>query len=153
VHHVIQLAQKIGQHVAELRLSKEPLQLPVILGFLQELTSHVTLGSDVQPWDVIGMFVTRLSNDVNALLPQVQQSITDQRLMTSKPCCGIAGYTSTADVLTPSLCRTAMGCSSEGDGKGSQCQFGCGGQVAAAGGTDYFSDERSEDQGRSSTLD
>lgn len=79
-----QLAQKIGQHVAELRMTKEPLQLPVILGFLQELTSHVTLGTDVQPWDVIGMFVTRLSNDVNALLPQVQQSVTDQRLITSK---------------------------------------------------------------------
>ena len=54
------------------------------MGFLQELTSHVALGSEVQPWDIIGMFVTRLSNDVNALLPQIQQSIDDGKLIQSE---------------------------------------------------------------------
>lgn len=79
----LQLAHKIRQYIAELRISKEPLQLPVILGFLQEQKSDVALGSDIQPWDVIGLFVTRLSNDVNALLPPVQQSIDDRRLVQS----------------------------------------------------------------------
>lgn len=46
-----------------------------------------------------------------------------------------------------SLCRTAMGDSSQGVGQGSQRQYGRGSQVAAAGGTDYFPYEGSKDQG------
>lgn len=70
--------------MAELQASGEPLRLSLIVGLLQELTSHVALGSEVQPWDIIGMFVTRLSNDVNALLPQIQQSIDDGKLIQSE---------------------------------------------------------------------
>lgn len=81
---VPQLAQKVDQHISGLRETKGAIEFPVILGFLQELTANVTLGSDVQPWDVIGMFVTRLSNDVNAILPEIQRTMAAEHLLAGK---------------------------------------------------------------------
>ncbi|KAJ9107379.1 hypothetical protein QFC21_000829 [Naganishia friedmannii] len=78
----VQLAQKVDQHISGLRETKGSIEFPVILGFLQELTADVALDSDVQPWDVIGMFVTRLSNDVNAILPEIQRIMADGHLLT-----------------------------------------------------------------------
>jgi hypothetical protein len=83
------------------------MQMSLILGFLRELTSHVALGSDVQPWDIIGMFVTRLSNDVNALLPQVQQSIDEGRLIQGQ--FSFLTCVAHADVTCQSLCRSTVG--------------------------------------------
>ncbi|KAJ9123331.1 hypothetical protein QFC22_001530 [Naganishia vaughanmartiniae] len=77
----VQLAQKVDQHISGLRETKGSIKFPVILGFLRDLTANVALDSDIQPWDVIGMFVTRLSNDVNAILPEIQRTMADGNLL------------------------------------------------------------------------
>jgi hypothetical protein len=74
----------VDQHISGLRETKASIEFPVILGFLQDLTANVALDSDIQPWDVIGMFVTRLSNDVNAILPEIQRTMADGQLLTGK---------------------------------------------------------------------
>ncbi|KAJ9104313.1 hypothetical protein QFC19_003953 [Naganishia cerealis] len=79
---VVQATDIAVQHISELRETKGAIELPVISGFLQELTANVPMDSDIQPWDVIGMFVTRFSNDVNAILPEVQQTVADGHLVT-----------------------------------------------------------------------
>jgi hypothetical protein len=56
----------------------------VILQFLQEVTESVNPQGDIQPWDIIGMFVTRLGTDLNNLLPQVQTAIEDGQTLHSQ---------------------------------------------------------------------
>ncbi len=65
----------VNNHIAEIRSSKSALDLEVILGFLREITADVAAGGDAQPWDIIGMFITRLSNDVNDLLPKIRDAM------------------------------------------------------------------------------
>jgi dynactin 1 len=73
----------IGGHVAELRGSKAALNLDVILGFLSDITADVAAGVDIQPWDIIGMFITRLTNDVNDLLPKIRDAVEAGQLIKS----------------------------------------------------------------------
>lgn len=78
-----QLAQKIGGHLNDLRGTQQPLQLSTILQYLQEVTASFNPQGDVEPWDIIGMFVTRLGTDLNNLLPAVQAAIKDEKLINS----------------------------------------------------------------------
>jgi hypothetical protein len=81
---ILQLAQKIGGHLNDLKSTREPLQLSMVLGFLREVTSAINPQGDIRPWDIIGMFVTRLSTDLNSLLPRIQSAADQGHLVQSK---------------------------------------------------------------------
>jgi dynactin 1 len=80
----LQLAQKIGGHLNDLRGTEEPLQLAVVLDFLRQVTSAINPQGDIRPWDIIGMFVTRLSTDLNSLLPRIQSAVEEGHLLQSR---------------------------------------------------------------------
>ena len=68
----VQLAQRIGGHVATLRSSKEPLRLTVIERFLDEVTVESANANDAPPWELIASFVQRLAAEVATVLPKVK---------------------------------------------------------------------------------
>jgi dynactin 1 len=80
----LQLAQKIGGHLNDLRGSEEPLRLSIVLQFLHEVTSTINPQGDIKPWDIIGMFVTRLGTDLNSLLPRIQTAVEQGNLIPSE---------------------------------------------------------------------
>lgn len=63
-----------------LRESKAPMRLDDILALLKSITSGVPGGSDVDPWDIIGMYVTRLGNDIHQLLPAIKTAVDSGNL-------------------------------------------------------------------------
>jgi dynactin 1 len=78
----MQLAQRIAGHVASLKVSKEPLRLKDIEGFLKEVTREQRdLG---EPWEVIGLFVNRLGAEVGAVLPRIRTSVKVGQLVRSE---------------------------------------------------------------------
>lgn len=64
----VQVAQRIGEHIASVRASKEPLRLDDIVKFLAEVTNQAN--ADQPPWDVIGAFITRIGTDLADTLPK-----------------------------------------------------------------------------------
>lgn len=70
---MIQLAQRIGGYVTDIRTSKEPLQLDTIIGFLQEITSDARKGTDLAPWDVVAGFVAGLGQEAAVILPTMME--------------------------------------------------------------------------------
>ncbi|KIR29722.1 dynactin 1 [Cryptococcus deuterogattii LA55] len=76
----VQLAQRIGQHVSTLRNTKEPLRLSDIDSFLRDVTAQsASAGSNVHPWDLIAMFVSRLRDDLNGTLSKIKEAAKDGR--------------------------------------------------------------------------
>ncbi|KIR75777.1 dynactin 1 [Cryptococcus deuterogattii CA1014] len=76
----VQLAQRIGQHVSTLRNTKEPLRLSDIDSFLRDVTAQsASAGSNVHPWDLIAMFVSRLREDLNGTLSKIKEAAKDGR--------------------------------------------------------------------------
>ena len=65
----------------------------MILQFLQEVTSAINPEGDIKPWDIIGMFVTRLGTDLNSLLPRIQTAVEEGNLIQSgcKLVCDLRG--------------------------------------------------------------
>lgn len=83
-----QLAQRIGQHVSTLRNTKEPLRLSDIDSFLHDVTAQsASAGSNVHPWDLIAMFVSRLREDLNGTLSKIKEAAKDGRTIS----CEFAG--------------------------------------------------------------
>lgn len=78
-----QLAQKIGGHLKELEGTATPLRLSVVLQFLRDVTSGVDMRGDIQPWDIIGMFITRIATDMDNLLPQIHAAIEENHVVHS----------------------------------------------------------------------
>lgn len=76
----IRLAQKTGEYLTDIKQNQTPLDVQKILGFLADVTADVG-AQDVHPWDIIGMFVTRLGNDIGAYLPQVKAAIQEDQLL------------------------------------------------------------------------
>lgn len=70
VDMAVQLAQRIGAHIASIRLSKEPLRLTDFVTFLTEVTGQ----SDTSPWDVISSLVTRLGSELGDNLPKFRNA-------------------------------------------------------------------------------
>ncbi|KAK4685386.1 dynactin 1, partial [Tremellales sp. Uapishka_1] len=77
----VQLAQRIGVHVASIRSTKSPLRLTDIEGFLQEITAESSALSDAPPWELIGMFVSRLGSELGAALPKVKTAVKSGSLV------------------------------------------------------------------------
>nr|KIR89490.1 dynactin 1 [Cryptococcus tetragattii IND107] len=76
----VQLAQRIGQHVSTLRSTKEPLRLSDIDSFLHDVTAQsASAGSNVHPWDLISMFVSRLREDLSGTLSKIKEAAKDGR--------------------------------------------------------------------------
>lgn len=92
----IKLAQKVGEHVAIVRDERRPLVLDDILGFLTEITADVAGAQNIPPWDIIGMFVTRLGSDLGAFLPRVRTAIQDEQLAVMP---SVAPWTARSDAL------------------------------------------------------
>ncbi len=76
----------VAGHVADLREHKTPLVYANILAYLRQVTAGVAAGQDVQPWDIIGMFITRVANDVNDLLPKIREA--QEQGQVTKSVCG-----------------------------------------------------------------
>ncbi|KIR68423.1 dynactin 1 [Cryptococcus bacillisporus CA1873] len=76
----VQLAQRIGQHVSTLRSTKESLRLSDIDSFLHDVTAQsASAGSNVHPWDLIAMFVSRLREDLSGTLSKIKEAAKDGR--------------------------------------------------------------------------
>ncbi|WWD18419.1 hypothetical protein CI109_102869 [Kwoniella shandongensis] len=71
----VQLAQRIGAHVAMIRSTKQPLRLADIETFLAEVTVESSAASDAPPWELIGMFITRIGNELGVVLPKVKAAV------------------------------------------------------------------------------
>ena len=78
-----QLAQRIGAHVASIRSSKQPLRLADIERFLDEVTADSSAASDAPPWELIGMFISRLSNEIGVALPKIRQAVQAGQVVSS----------------------------------------------------------------------
>ncbi|KZV79203.1 hypothetical protein EXIGLDRAFT_632417 [Exidia glandulosa HHB12029] len=71
----IQLAQKVGAHLAELRQSKAPLKLTSIIGFVRELAIANSSKLEGSPtWEVLGDTIKQIVQDVGALMPTALES-------------------------------------------------------------------------------
>ena len=79
-----QLAQRIGAHAASIRSSKDPLRLSDIEGFLVDITSQSAAPAGMPPWDQIGMFITRLGQDLGMALPKIKQAVKDGQVVHCK---------------------------------------------------------------------
>jgi dynactin 1 len=86
----VQIAQRIGAHVAMIRSTKQPLHLSDIETFLAEITAQSSATIAAPPWDLIGMFITKLGNELGEILPKVRQA-------------GKAGQTISSESITCSL--------------------------------------------------
>lgn len=69
IHQYLQLAQRIGGYVEDVRASKGSLELSTILTFLADITLEVTGEADSASWDLVAGFVARLGQEAAALLP------------------------------------------------------------------------------------
>ena len=81
---MIQLAQRIGAHVSSLRASKQPLRLIDIEVFLQEITSESSAPSGAPPWELIGMFVSRLGSELATVTSAVKTAIKNGSVVHSQ---------------------------------------------------------------------
>lgn len=79
-----QLAQRIGAHAASIRSSKDPLRLSHIEEFLVDITAQSAAPAGMPPWDQIGMFITRLGQELGMALPKIKQAIKDGQVVHSK---------------------------------------------------------------------
>jgi dynactin 1 len=79
-----QLAQRIGAHAASIRSSKDPLRLSDIEGFLVDITSQSAVPAGMPPWDQIGMFITRLGQELGMALPKIKQAVKDGQVVHCK---------------------------------------------------------------------
>jgi dynactin 1 len=79
-----QLAQRIGAHVASIRSLKDPLRLSDINAFLEEVTAESSASIDAPPWELIGMFVTRLGSELSGILPKIKQAVNSGQVISSK---------------------------------------------------------------------
>ncbi|EJD45781.1 hypothetical protein AURDEDRAFT_87692 [Auricularia subglabra TFB-10046 SS5] len=71
----IQLAQKVGAHLAELRASKAPLKLTAIVGFVRELAiAHSSSLEGSPSWEVLTDIMKQLVQDAGALVPVALES-------------------------------------------------------------------------------
>ncbi|WVN86516.1 uncharacterized protein L203_101680 [Cryptococcus depauperatus CBS 7841] len=78
----VQLAQRIGQHVATLRSSKEPLRLSDIETFLQDVTAQsASAAPEAHPWELIGAFVSKLGEQLGAALSNIRESVKEGSLL------------------------------------------------------------------------
>ncbi|WVR06294.1 hypothetical protein IAU60_003324 [Kwoniella sp. DSM 27419] len=77
----VQLAQRIGAHVSTVRTTKQPLRLADIEAFLFDITAESSAQSDAHPWELIGMFVTRLGQDLGGVLPRVKDAIKNGQMI------------------------------------------------------------------------
>ncbi|ODO01512.1 hypothetical protein I350_06332 [Cryptococcus amylolentus CBS 6273] len=78
----VQLAQRIGQHTALLRSTKQPLKLSDIEGFLADVTAQsASAGVQAHPWEVIGAFVAKLGEELGAAVPKVKEAVKEGRVM------------------------------------------------------------------------
>ena len=82
-----QLAQRIGAHAASIRSSENPLRLTDIEGFLVEITSQSAAPAGMPPWDQIGMFITRLGQELGMALPKIKQAVKDGQVVHCKLSC------------------------------------------------------------------
>ena len=79
-----QLAQRIGAHAASIRSSKDPLRLSHIEGFLVDITAQSAAPAGMPPWDQIGMFITRLGQELGMALPKIKQAVKDGQVVHCK---------------------------------------------------------------------
>ncbi|WVQ80521.1 hypothetical protein IAT38_002626 [Cryptococcus sp. DSM 104549] len=79
----VQLAQRIGQHVATIRSTKSPLRLSDIETFLHDVTAQsASAGSDAHPWDLIGMFISKLGEELGGVVPKVKAAVKAGQVVT-----------------------------------------------------------------------
>jgi dynactin 1 len=57
-----------------LRSTKEPLRLMDINAFLEEITAESSSSIDAPPWELIGLFITKLGNELAGILPKMKQA-------------------------------------------------------------------------------
>ena len=84
VDHAVQLAQRIGAHISDLRASKDPLRLADIDKFLVEVTDDLDKSTGGSPWDLIGSFIQRVGTELGALLPKVKDAAKASQLVSSE---------------------------------------------------------------------
>jgi dynactin 1 len=75
----VQVAQRIGMHIASVRQSKEPLRLSDIDKFLAEVT--VQVDAEMTPWEVISSFMERLATDLTDTLPKFRGAAKGEQVV------------------------------------------------------------------------
>lgn len=81
-----QLAQRIGAHAASIRSSKDPLLISDVEKFLVDITSQSAAPAGMPPWDQIGMFITRLGQELGMALPKIKQAFQDGQVVHCEVC-------------------------------------------------------------------
>lgn len=106
-----QLAQRIGAHTAALRVSKEPLRLSDIEGFLVEITASSAAPTNMAPWDQIGMFISKLGAELGSILPKIRTAVKEGQVITGEcsflQLSGIKSLRLLVDISPPWLARVA----------------------------------------------
>ncbi|KAK8858530.1 hypothetical protein IAR55_002757 [Kwoniella newhampshirensis] len=77
----VQLAQRIGAHVASVRSTKQPLRLSDIETFLVEVTAESSAASNAPPWELIGRFITRLGTEMGIVLPKIKSAVKSGQII------------------------------------------------------------------------
>ena len=80
----VQLAQRIGAHIASIRSSKEALRLSDVGRFLDEVTAESSKANEAPPWELITMFVQRIASELGALLPKVKNASKSGQMVSSE---------------------------------------------------------------------
>jgi hypothetical protein len=102
-----QLAQRIGAHAASIRSSKDVVRLSDIERFLVDVTAQSAAPAGMPPWDQIGMFMTRLGQELGQALPKIRQAVKDGQVVHCK-----LNYSGCWDKLMSSGNSTTLACSS-----------------------------------------
>jgi len=79
-----QLAQRIGAHAASIRSSKNVLRLSDIEQFLVDVTAQSAAPAGMPPWEQIGMFITRLGQELGMALPKIRQAVKEGQVVHCK---------------------------------------------------------------------
>ena len=79
-----QLAQRIGAHAASIRSSKNVLRLSDIEQFLVDITAQSAAPAGMPPWEQIGMFITRLGQELGMALPKIRQAVKEGQVVHCK---------------------------------------------------------------------
>jgi hypothetical protein len=88
------LAQHIGAHVAAIQASKQPLRLDDIYLFLDQVTAQKDGNSEnMPPWELIGMFISKLSSEVGSIAPFLRNIVKSGQVISSE------STTTTTDML------------------------------------------------------
>ncbi len=83
VDMAVQLAQRIGAHVASIRTTKETLRLADIEQFVLEVTSNLSATTDTRPWDGIAAMISDLNVEFGSALPNIKQASSAGQFVSS----------------------------------------------------------------------